>query len=49
MKLVRDNLIKVHHQQTVDHQVISGSDHGVRKWLQRNLVASYLVRQGRGR
>jgi hypothetical protein len=28
MKLVRDNLIKIHHQQTVDHKMVTGSDHG---------------------
>ncbi|MDR0740943.1 MAG: hypothetical protein LBF34_04525 [Puniceicoccales bacterium] len=38
MKLVRDNLIKIHHQQTVDHQVISGSDHGVRHVIQSNVA-----------
>jgi hypothetical protein len=38
MKLIRDNLIKIHHQQTVDHQVISGSDHGVRYVVQSNVA-----------
>jgi hypothetical protein len=38
MKLVRDNLIKVHHQQTVDHKAISGSDHGVRHVIQSNVA-----------
>jgi hypothetical protein len=38
MKLVRDNLIKIHHQQTVDHQVISGSDHGARYVIQSNVA-----------
>ncbi|MDR2721099.1 MAG: hypothetical protein LBB15_02310 [Puniceicoccales bacterium] len=38
MKLVRDNLIKIHHQQKVDHQVISGSDHGVRHVIQSNVA-----------
>ncbi|MDR1590718.1 MAG: hypothetical protein LBR92_01850 [Puniceicoccales bacterium] len=37
MQLVRDNLIKIHHQQTVDHRVISGSDHGVRHVVQSNV------------
>jgi hypothetical protein len=38
MQLVRDNLIKIHHQQTVDHRVISGSDHGVRHVVQSNVA-----------
>jgi hypothetical protein len=38
MQLVRDNLIKIHHQQTVDHEVVSGSDHGVRHVIQSNVA-----------
>jgi hypothetical protein len=38
MQLIRDNIIKIHHQQKVDHQVISGSDHGVRHVLQGNVA-----------
>jgi hypothetical protein len=38
MRLCRDNIIKIHHQQKADHQVISGSDHGVRHVLQGNVA-----------
>ncbi|MDR2371786.1 MAG: hypothetical protein LBD60_01405 [Puniceicoccales bacterium] len=38
MKLVRDNPIKIHHQQTVDHKMVTGSDHGVRHVIQSNVA-----------
>jgi hypothetical protein len=38
MKLVRDNIIKIHYQQKIDHQVISGSDHGVRHVIQGSVA-----------
>jgi hypothetical protein len=37
-QLVRDNLIKVHHQQTEDHKMVTGSDHGVRHIIQSNVT-----------
>ncbi|MDR0740561.1 MAG: hypothetical protein LBF34_02510, partial [Puniceicoccales bacterium] len=37
-QLVRDNLIKIHHQQTEDHKMLTGSDHGVRHVIQSNVA-----------
>jgi hypothetical protein len=37
-QLVRDNLIKIHHQQTQDHKMVTGSDHGVRHVIQSNVA-----------
>ncbi|MDR2371999.1 MAG: hypothetical protein LBD60_02525 [Puniceicoccales bacterium] len=38
MKLVRDNLVKINHQQTEDHKMVTGSDHGVRHIIQSNVT-----------
>lgn len=41
--LIRDNLLKIHYQQKTDHQMITGSDHGVRHIIQSNVKNTLMV------